>query len=117
MCFIILGIVICWLEGNLKREDILEFVDIGNKNFEEDEEDDLDYLVGIKIEEDDENKIENFYIIIVFGYLVKNEELFRMRYVRFDRKLVKDMINKINRNRKWKDILELIRRVLFVKNF
>nr|SUY83426.1 Uncharacterised protein [Clostridioides difficile] len=55
----------------------MEFVDIGNKNFEEDEEDDLDYLAGIKTEEDDENKIENPYIIIAFGYPAKNEELFR----------------------------------------
>ncbi|HBF2827873.1 TPA: hypothetical protein P1J53_001253 [Clostridioides difficile] len=111
-----LGIATCWLEGNLKREDILEFVDIGNKNFEEDEEDDLDYLAGIKTEEDDENKIENPYIIIAFGYPAKNEELFRTRYARPDRKPVKDMINKINRNRKWKDILELTRRAPSVKN-
>ncbi len=68
-----MGIATCWLEGNLKREDILEFVDIGNKSFEEDEEDDLDYLVGIKTEEEDENKIENPYIIIAFGYPAKKK--------------------------------------------
>ena len=42
--------------------------------------------------------------------------MFRTRYARPDRKPVKDMINKINRNRKWKDILELTRRAPSVKN-
>lgn len=111
-----LGVATCWLESTLKREDILEFVDIENNNPKEDEEDDLDYLAGIKKEEQDANKIENPYIIIAFGYPSKNEDLFRTRYARPDRKSVKDMINKINRNRRWKEILELTRRAPSVKN-
>ena len=87
-----LGIATCWLKCNLKREDILEFIDL--------DEIDID-------DEEYEYKIENPYAIIAFGYADKQERLFRSINSDPDRKRLKKICKKIDR--KWVKVLNAVR--------
>ncbi|RDY23012.1 hypothetical protein CHF27_010495 [Romboutsia maritimum] len=94
-----LGLATCWLECNLKREDILEFVEL-----EEIESDDEDY----------EKKLEYPVAIIAFGYPEKSESLFRPLNGEPDRERVKHISK--NLDRKWIKILNAVRVAPSIKN-
>ena len=94
-----LGLATCWLECNVKRDDILEFVKLEDvKLDEEDEEKDLEYPVSI----------------ISFGYAEKSESLFRSSHAEPDRERVKHIYK--NLDRKWIKILNAVRVAPSVKN-
>ncbi|RDY25315.1 hypothetical protein CHL78_018825 [Romboutsia weinsteinii] len=94
-----LGIATCWLECDLKRDDILEFIDLD----EIDEED-----------EDRESKLEHPCAIIAFGYPEKTKELFRSKKSSVDREKVKDFSKRVDR--KWSSILEVVRYAPSIRN-
>lgn len=94
-----LGIATCWIKSNLKRDDILEFIDLDK----------------IDIDEDDyEKKIEKPYALIAFGYAEKEEALFRNINAEPDRKKLKKVCKKIDR--KWIKILNAVRVSPSIKN-
>ena len=94
-----LGIATCWIKCNLKRDDILEFIDL--------DEIDID-------DEEYEKKIEKPYAIIAFGYAEKQEALFRNIDAEPDRKRLKKICKKIDK--KWVKILNAVRISPSIKN-
>lgn len=101
-----LGIATCWLECKLKREDILEFIDLEEGNdCEEDNED-----------EEMEQDLEEPISIIAFGYPEKSEKLFKSidEDSKIDRKRIKHMSKKLDR--KWIKILNAVRLSPSIKN-
>lgn len=100
----ILGVATCWLECNLKREDILEFIDIQevedtNENEKtENAEEELEYPVAL----------------IAFGYPEGNEKLFREQDDDIDRKSIKKICKKIDK--KYTSIIEAIRLAPSINN-
>ncbi len=94
-----LGIATCWLKCELKRDDIIEFIEL-----DEIEEDDEEY----------ENKIESPYAIIAFGYAEKKEILFRSEENEPNRKKIKKVCKKIDR--KWVKVLKAVRVAPSIKN-
>lgn len=105
-----LGLATCWIESNLKKEDIEEFIDFKGERGADFYEMDLLYNESDELKE----KEEQPYIIIAFGFAGKNEDLFRSRKARPNRVQVKDMSKKVER--KWNSTLELVRRAPSVKN-
>ena len=94
-----LGIGTCWVESNLKRDDIIEIVQLD------------------EIDEDEENiedKIEKPYALIAFGYPEKNEELFKDISGVYDRNEVKDISKRTER--KWYKVLKAVRLAPSIKN-
>ena len=94
-----MGIATCWIKCNLKRDDILEFIDL--------DEIDID-------DEEYEKKIEKPYAIIAFGYAEKQEALFRNIDAEPDRKRLKKICKKIDK--KWVKILNAVRISPSIKN-
>ncbi|MEG1870750.1 MAG: nitroreductase family protein [Peptostreptococcaceae bacterium] len=94
-----LGLATCWLKCDLKREDVLEFIDL-----EVVDTDDEEY----------ENKIDAPYAIIAFGYAEKEESLFRSVNSDPDRKRLKKVCKKIDR--KWFKVLNSVRIAPSIKN-
>ncbi|MGL5694682.1 MAG: nitroreductase family protein, partial [Peptostreptococcaceae bacterium] len=94
-----LGLGTCWLKCNLKRDDILEFIDLDNID-----EDDEEY----------ENRIESPYAIIAFGYPEKKELLFRSPQSDPDRKRLNKICKKMDR--KWIKVLNTVRLSPSIKN-
>ncbi len=98
-----LGIATCWLESNLKRDDILEFIDLEKINED--------------IEESEEEKnlnLEEPVAIIAFGYPEKNASLFRKLDDSIDRKKIKHISRKLDR--KWIKVLKAVRVAPSIKN-
>lgn len=94
-----LGIATCWIQSNLKRDDVLEFI-----NFEEIDPEDEDY----------EQKLESPYAIIAFGYAEKDEKLFKSKNSEPDRKRLKKVCKKIDK--KWIKVLNAVRIAPSIKN-
>ena len=101
-----LGIATCWLECDIKREDILEFVDLET-------EEDLD--VGETEEENIEKgeNLENPYSIIAFGYPQEGEKLFKNNK-NADRKRINHVCKKLDKS--LEKIVEPLRLAPSMKN-
>lgn len=102
-----LGLGTCWLECNLKREDIVEFVNL-ESNYEDNE------VAEYENEELEIVNLEHPYAIIAFGYPEKSEELFRKIDSKVDREKVKDISKKVDNH--FIDCLEAVRMAPSVKN-
>lgn len=89
-----LGLATCWLECNIKREDILEFVQL--KDSDEEKNDTI-----VKSEEKNEESknvnLEQPYSIIAFGYPDEDEKLFRTNKD-VDRKRISHVCRKLDKN-------------------
>ena len=89
-----LGIATCWLECNIKREDILEFVELPHLGEEQNN-------TIVDPEEKDEGleevNLEQPYSIIAFGYPEENETLFRINKD-VDRKRMNHVCRKLDKN-------------------
>ncbi|MGL6106342.1 nitroreductase family protein [Romboutsia sp.] len=79
-----LGIATCWLESNLKREDILEFVDLDEEVVQDEE-----------VEE--ELNLEQPCIMVAFGYPGESEQLLRRDKAKIDRKKLRYICKKASR--------------------
>ena len=100
----ILGVATCWLECDLKREDILEFVDIQE-------------LESINENEEQENIEENLeypIALIAFGYAEESEKLFREQDDDIDRKNIKQVCKRIDKI--YTNIIESVRLAPSIKN-
>lgn len=102
-----LGIATCWLECNIKRDDILEFVDLETKtedlNNEENQVEDIEK----------EENLEEPYSIIAFGYPEESEKLFRSNK-NADRKGIKHICKKLDKN--LEQIVDVIKLAPSMKN-
>jgi len=98
----ILGVATCWLECDLKREDILEFTDI--KDIDENDEE-VDNI---------EENLEYPLALIAFGYPEGSEKLFREQDDEIDRKNINKVCKKIDK--KYTDIIEAVRLAPSIKN-
>ena len=89
-----LGLATCWLECNIKREDILEFVELADLGEEQNN-------TIVDPEEKDEGleevNLEQPYSIIAFGYPEENETLFRINKD-VDRKRMNHVCRKLDKN-------------------
>ena len=105
-----LGLATCWLECNIKREDILEFVQL--KDSDEEKNDTI-----VKSEEKNEESknvnLEQPYSIIAFGYPDEDEKLFRTNKD-VDRKRISHVCRKLDKN--LEKIVEALRWAPSVKN-
>ena len=101
-----LGIATCWLECNIKREDILEFVDL-----ESEEDLDVEEIEEENIEE--EKNLENPYSIIAFGYPEEGEKLFKNNK-NADRKRINHVCKKLDKS--LEKIVEPLRLAPSMKN-
>lgn len=101
-----LGVATCWLECNIKREDILEFVEL-----EENQE-----CTDISEENEEVQSIDNLenpYAIIAFGYPEESEKLFRNNK-NIDRKKINQVCKKLDKN--LENIIEAVRLAPSMKN-
>lgn len=95
-----LGLATSWVECNLKREDILEFIDLETEDINENEDENLN--------------LEEPVAIIAFGYPEKSTNLFRKLDDNIDRKNLKSISKKLDR--KWIKILNAVRVAPSIKN-
>ncbi|HSQ88516.1 nitroreductase family protein [Romboutsia sp.] len=110
-----LGLGTCWLDCSLKREDIMEFIDLDD--IETDDVNLNDFEDSCENENTKNNKeddIENPYIIIAFGYAQEQEKLFKAIKVDQDRKSIKHISKKMDR--KWIKVLNAVRVAPSIKN-
>ncbi|WP_286311172.1 nitroreductase family protein [Romboutsia ilealis] len=105
-----LGLATCWLECNIKREDILEFVELPDLN---EEQNDTIVESEEKEEELEKAKLEQPYSIIAFGYPEENERLFRTNK-NIDRKRMNHICKKLDKN--LEKIIEPLRWAPSMKN-
>ena len=101
-----LGIATCWLECNIKREDILEFVDLKS-------EEDLDANETEEENIEKEENLENPYSIIAFGYPEEGEKLFKNNK-NADRKRITHVCKKLDKS--LEKIVEPLRLAPSMKN-
>jgi nitroreductase len=101
-----LGIATCWLDCNIKREDILEFVDL-----ESEEDLDVEETEAENIEK--EKNLENPYSIIAFGYPEEGEKLFKNNKNE-DRKRINNICKKLDKS--LEKIVEPLRLAPSMKN-
>ena len=101
-----LGIATCWLECNIKREDILEFVDLES-------EEDLDAKETEEENIEKEENLENPYSIIAFGYPQEGEKLFKNNK-NADRKRINNICKKLDKS--LEKIVEPLRLAPSMKN-
>ena len=101
-----LGIATCWLECNIKREDILEFVDLES-------EEDLDANETEEENIEKEENLENPYSIIAFGYPEEGEKLFKNNK-NADRKRINNICKKLDKS--LEKIVEPLRLAPSMKN-
>ena len=101
-----LGIATCWLECNIKREDILEFVDLES-------EEDLDANETEEENIEKEENLENPYSIIAFGYPKEGEKLFKNNK-NADRKRINNICKKLDKS--LEKIVEPLRLAPSMKN-
>ncbi|MGL5314266.1 MAG: nitroreductase family protein [Peptostreptococcaceae bacterium] len=101
-----LGLATCWLECELKRDDILEFTQL----------EELEELEEVESEENDdvEKNLEEPYAIIAFGYAEESQKLFRSEDDEIDRKNKKHVCKKIDEE--YSDIIEAVRLSPSIKN-
>ena len=90
-----LGLATCWLECNIKREEILEILESEDSCKEQND-------TIVKSEEQDKDsqeeiKLEQPYAIISFGYPERNEKLFRIDDD-IDRKHMNHICRKLDKN-------------------
>lgn len=104
-----LGLATCWLESNLKREDILEFVELEDDELDEKCED-----CEEDMKDEKEKNIENPYILIAFGYPEKSEELFKAIESQSDRESIKSISKRVDK--RWNEVLEAVRLSPSIKN-
>lgn len=97
-----LGIATSWLECRLKREDILEFIDL--KEYEQDQDEEI------------EKNLEEPISIIAFGYPDEKEKLFKPidEDSKIDRKRIKHISKKLDR--RWIKVLNAVRVAPSIKN-
>ena len=105
-----LGIATCWLECNIKREDILEFVELSNSD---EERNDTIEKSEEKDEDLEEQNLEHPYAIIAFGYPEEIEELFKINK-NVDRKSINQICRKLDKN--LEKIIEALRWAPSMKN-
>ena len=105
-----LGIATCWLECNIKREDILEFVELSNSD---EERNDTIEKSEEKDEDLEEQNLEHPYAIIAFGYPEENEKLFKINK-NVDRKSINQICRKLDKN--LEKIIEALRWAPSMKN-
>lgn len=105
-----LGIATCWLECNIKREDILEFVELPQLH---EEQKNIEIESEEKDEELEEVNLEQPYSIIAFGYPEESEKLFRINKD-VDRKRINHVCRKIDKN--LEKIVEALRWAPSMKN-
>ena len=105
-----LGLATCWLECNIKREDILEFVELADSD---EEQNDTIVESEEKNEELEEVNLEEPYAIIAFGYPEGNEKLFRINKD-VDRKSMNHVCRKLDKN--LEEIVEALRWAPSMKN-
>ena len=105
-----LGIATCWLECNIKREDILEFVELPQLH---EEQKNIEIESEEKDEELEELNLEQPYSIIAFGYPEESEKLFRINKD-VDRKRINHVCRKIDKN--LEKIVEALRWAPSMKN-
>ena len=91
-----LGVGTSWLQCELKKEDIKEFIQL--------DEIDNEYDEDIEI---DESQIEYPISLIAIGYPDEYDSLFRKSKRSYDRKKIKDICKEFNP--KWNDVLEGVR--------
>ena len=101
-----LGIATCWLECDIKREDILEFVDLET-------EEDLDVNETEEENIEKEENLENPYSIIAFGYPQEGEKLFKNNK-NADRKRINHVCKKLDKS--LEKIVEPLRLAPSMKN-
>ena len=101
-----LGIATCWLECDIKREDILEFVDLET-------EEDLDVNETEEENIEKEENLENPYSIIAFGYPQEGEKLFKNNK-NADRKRINNICKKLDKS--LEKIVEPLRLAPSMKN-
>lgn len=89
-----LGLATCWLECNIKREDILEFVQLKDSD---EEKNDTIVESEEKNEESKNVNLEQPYSIIAFGYPDEDEKLFRTNKD-VDRKRISHVCRKLDKN-------------------
>lgn len=97
-----LGLATCWLECDLKREDIIEVIDVKEIEAEESDE-----------QEDSKENLEYPCVLIAFGYGEESEKLFRVEDD-IDRKSIKQVCKKIDK--KYSNIIEAVRLAPSIKN-
>lgn len=101
-----LGIATCWLECDIKRDDILEFVDLES-------EEDLDAKETEEENIEKEENLENPYSIIAFGYPQEGEKLFKNNK-NADRKRINHVCKKLDKS--LEKIVEPLRLAPSMKN-
>nr|WP_317331792.1 nitroreductase family protein [uncultured Romboutsia sp.] len=105
-----LGIATCWLDCNIKREDILEFVELSDSD---EEQNDIIIESEEKYEESEKANLEQPYSIIAFGYPEDNEKLFRTNKD-VDRKSMNHICRKLDKS--LEKIVEALRWAPSMKN-
>ena len=105
-----LGLATCWLECNIKREDILEFEQLKDSD---EEKNDTIVESEEKNEESKNVNLEQPYSIIAFGYPDEDEKLFRTNKD-VDRKRISHVCRKLDKN--LEKIVEALRWAPSVKN-
>mgnify|MGYP003369773804 CR=1 FL=1 len=105
-----LGLATCWLECNIKREDILEFVELSDSD---EEQNDIIIESEEKYEESEKANLEQPYSIIAFGYPEDNEKLFRTDKD-VDRKSMNHVCRKLDKS--LEKIVEALRWAPSMKN-
>lgn len=106
-----LGVATCWLECNITRDDILEFVDLETEI--EDLNEDLNNEENQVEDIEKEENLEQPYSIIAFGYPEESAKLFRNNK-NIDRKNIKHICKKLDKN--IEQIVEAIRLAPSMKN-
>ena len=110
-----LGLGTCWLDCNLKREDIIEFVSLENEEREYGSLHECkDTCESEDIEESEEENFENPCVVIAFGYAKKEEQLFKSINTGKDRKNIKHISKKMDK--KWTKIVNAVRQAPSIKN-
>ena len=105
-----LGLATCWLECNIKRDEILELLELDDKYEENDTTVELDEK---EKELNEEVNLEQPYAIIAFGYPEENEKLFRDNDD-IDRKRIKHVCKKLDK--RLEKIVEALRWAPSMKN-
>ena len=99
----VLGLATCWLDCDLRRDDIIEFIELEDSEYVEQEEN-----------EEQEKNLQEPYALIAFGYPEKTEKLFRNEDDDIDRK----SSNKICKrsDEKYSEIIKAVRVSPSIKN-
>ncbi|MGL5348752.1 MAG: nitroreductase family protein [Peptostreptococcaceae bacterium] len=105
-----LGLATCWLECDLKTEDVIEFT--REEEYEYTRKNDTD-----EEQQEDEEEVEKEepVILIAFGYPEESEVLFRDEEKQLDRKSIKHICKKSDK--KYEFIIEAIRLSPSFKNY